>query len=213
MEVGKIDERGQMIQLSAIQLQSKMVSAKQTNKKTKRNAIAQAGISTSQQWHHTLSGHFLKNTSNMETMVTWMQHSLIFSVSPALNMGEDSHAVAGRQSCHSGQFGSGWGEVANRPVCVRERGQTVWTLLRGAAQLAQARRWVINICDRDDSSPHSGLKTQRQLRGVMALSSRRPVITCGLSSHADDTPSDTESYFSIFRGNHRLPSNTHQMCL
>lgn len=95
----------------------------------------------------------------------------------------------------------GWGGDTS----VSGREDTVWSLLRGAAQLAWTPQWAINICDRDDSWPHSGLKTQRQLRSVMALSSRRPVITCGLSGHADDTPSDTESYFSIFRGNHHLP--------
>lgn len=144
-------------------------------------------------------------------MVIWMQRNHKLSVSPA-HLGEAKGFLHGSRTTVLPVW-ERVGEVAHRPVCVRERGQTVWSLLRGAAQLAQARRWVINICDRDDSSPHHGLKTQRQLRGVMALSSRRPVITCGLSGHADDTPSDTESYFPIFRGNHRLPSNPRQMCL
>lgn len=76
-------------------------------------------------------------------------------------------------------------------LCPGERTNGLVSLPRGSSA-GPSSTWVINICDRGDSWPRSGLKTQRQLRLVMALSGRRPVITCGLSSRADDTPSDTE---------------------
>lgn len=107
----------------------------------------------------------------------------------------------------SGQFGSAvsGGRGGGRPtrLCPGERTNGLVSLPRGSSA-GPSSTWVINVCDRGDSRPRSGLKTQRQLRLVMALSGRRPVITCGLSSRADDTPSDTRVILFYFLGKSSL---------
>lgn len=128
----------------------------------------------------------------------------IFIYSYTLEKGEGSYRVAGRRCRFSlGARCRGRGGGGLTRLCPGERTNGLVSLPRGSSA-GPSSTWVINICDRGDSWPRYGLKTQRQLRLVMALSGRRPVITCGLSSRADDTPSDTESYFPYFQGKSSL---------
>lgn len=100
-------------------------------------------------------------------------------------------------------------------VCVRERGQMVWSLLRGLLGWTELAA-VINICDRGDSSP-LWPQTQRQLRSVTALQQQTPhhylwLGGGGCGGNTADTPSDLSHTF-YFQGKSSLARQTHQMCL